>query len=69
MLAGNYFASGGVFVSTFCSSVTVVEPAGVVTVVSVFLASVAFLSQPTVRTVARLNSRQNVMIRFISGTP
>jgi hypothetical protein len=65
-----YFSAGGGLspeVLTFSESVTVVEPPGVVTVDSFFTS--AFLSQPTENTVARLNSMQNVMIRFIAGTP
>ena len=64
-----FWAGGGLSpeVLTFSVSVTVVEPSGVVTVDSFFTS--AFLSQPTENTVARLNSMQNVMIRFIAGTP
>jgi hypothetical protein len=61
-----HFVAGGLspVVSTLCVSVTVAEPSGVVTVVSVFLVS-AFLSQPTENTVARLKTMQSTKKRFM----
>ena len=65
----SYFAGGGFSpeVSTFCVSVTVVEPPGVVTVVS-FLTS-AFFSQPTVNGTTRLKAKQRAKNRFMSVSP